>query len=105
MQGNGIDRYNPVLVGQFIEPREPLHIFRILIHAMQQNHHRIVLLRIVTFRQPHHEIPVHVVDCDFFFRFLRPERLSDQQNTQAAESRHRTPYVRVSSFHLVSSIL
>jgi hypothetical protein len=78
MQGDGIDRNNAVFVGQFIEPSETLHIFRVLIHAMQQDHDRIVPLRIVTFRQPDHETAVDIIDRDFLFRFLRPERLGGQ---------------------------
>jgi hypothetical protein len=47
MQGKGIYRNNAVFICQFVEPRKPLHVFRILIHPMQQDHHRVVLLRIV----------------------------------------------------------
>jgi|CZKR01.1.fsa_nt_gi hypothetical protein len=76
MQGGGIYGNNAVFIRQFIESREPLDVFRVLIHAMQQDHHRIVLLRIVALRQPDHEVAVDIVDRDPFLGFLRPESLS-----------------------------
>jgi hypothetical protein len=76
MQGGGIYGNNAVFIRQFIESREPLDVFRVLIHAMQHDHHRIVLLRIVALRQPDHEVAVDIVDRDLFLGFLRPESLS-----------------------------
>jgi len=45
VQCGRIYNHNAVLIRQFIEASQPLNVFRILIHAMQQDHDRIVLLR------------------------------------------------------------
>jgi len=78
VQCKGIDRNNPVFIRQFVEPGQPLNVCWILIHAMQQDHHRIVMLRIIAFRQPNQEVAVHIIDRDLFRRFLSPERLSSK---------------------------
>jgi hypothetical protein len=80
VQGNGVDRNHAVLVRQVIEPSEALHVFRVLIHAMQKDHHRIVLLRVVAFRQANHEAAVHIVDRHRFLCLLRHKDLSHPQN-------------------------
>jgi hypothetical protein len=78
MQGKRINRDDPVLVGQFIESRQPLHIVRILIHAMQQNDHRVAALRVVALWQAYDEVAVCFVDRYLFFRLLRPERRAQE---------------------------
>ena len=80
---DGIDRDNAILVRNFVEAREPFHVVGILVHAVQQDHHRIVALRVVASGQPNHEAAVHVVYRDFFFGLLRPEELGDEKYRDA----------------------
>ena len=85
IQGKGIDRNDAVPVGKFVKAREYLHVVGILIHAMQQNHNRIVLLWVIAFWQPDQERAFHVADRNILLRFLflrllRTKRLYDKNH-------------------------
>jgi hypothetical protein len=60
----------------------------VLIRAMQHEHDRIMLLRIVGLRQPDDVVAPCIVDRNFFRRLLRPERLSEKWQREAASHRH-----------------
>jgi hypothetical protein len=84
VQGERIHRNDAIFIGQFVEPGKPLHVGRVLIHAMQQDHHWIVLLGIVALGQPDQEGTVNVVDRAFLLRFLRPQRGDYKEQRDAA---------------------
>src|ERR1700693_5172949 len=102
VQSKRIYRNDAIFVRQFVEPSKPLHIGRVLIHAMQQDHHWIVLLGIVALGQPDHEATVHIVDRDFLRRFLRPQHGGSKEQRQAACRRKESNLVPFSRFHHVS---
>src|SRR5580704_1983969 len=81
MQSNRINRDDAVLIRQLVKSRQPLHVVGILIHAVQQNHHRIMLLRVIPPRPPDHKRPLHLVHRDFFRGFLRPKHRSTEEWT------------------------
>jgi hypothetical protein len=66
IQGIGIDGDDAVPVSEFVEVSETGHLGRILVSPMQQDHDRVVLLRIIALRQVHDESARMVVDFDFF---------------------------------------
>jgi hypothetical protein len=80
VQSERINRNNAVFVCELIKPGKALHVVRILIHAVQKDHGRIVVLRIVTPGQTDHEGSVDVVYRNFFLGLLRPELRDDQQH-------------------------
>src|SRR5579862_5006360 len=102
VEGGRIDRNDSIFICQLVEACQPLDVVRILIHPMQQDHYRIVLLGIVALRQPHHEVPIHIVDRHLFLGFLRPERGTHAQEWKNGHGSQRTQSAQTSSFHRVS---
>src|SRR5208282_997259 len=108
MQRDRINGDNAVLIRQLVKSRQPLHVVGILIHAVQQDHHRIMLLRVISSRQPDHKRPLHAVNCDLFRGFLGPEGRSKEewtndQQRQAHEGTRRQGHPgKLPAFHAIS---
>jgi hypothetical protein len=67
-----VNRDDPVLISQFVEAREPLHVVSVLIHSVEKHDHRIVLLRVIAPRQTHQEVAIDILHRDLLLGLLRP---------------------------------